>query len=67
MYRFDEYLIINLKINYGKQKMEPPREAKAGKTTGGRTIWRNLIWLIILFAYSFIGGIVFSAIEGKID
>lgn len=46
--------------------MELPKERKVEKVTGGRTIWRNIIWLIILFAYSFIGGTIFSAIEGKI-
>ncbi|EFO24826.1 hypothetical protein LOAG_03655 [Loa loa] len=47
--------------------MELSKEAKVEKATGGRTIWRNIIWLIILFAYSFIGGIIFSAIEGSND
>ncbi|VBB32112.1 unnamed protein product, partial [Acanthocheilonema viteae] len=53
-------------VNCDKQKMEQSKEA-IRKATGGRTIWRNLIWLIILFAYSFIGGTVFSAIEGNND
>lgn len=53
-------------MNYDQQKSERSKEGRrAEKTTGGRTIWRNLIWLVILFAYSFIGGIIFSAIEGK--
>ncbi|MCP9259722.1 Ion channel [Dirofilaria immitis] len=53
-----------LEANNIKQKIEQSKITKIEKTTGGRTIWRNIIWLIILFAYSFIGGIVFSAIEG---
>lgn len=39
-----------------------PSESK-----GGQTIWRNIIWLIILFIYSFIGGLAFSAIEGLVS
>ncbi|VDN60139.1 unnamed protein product [Dracunculus medinensis] len=41
------------------QQKTVPSESK-----GGQTIWRNIIWLIILFIYSFIGGLAFSAIEG---
>ncbi|VDN08099.1 unnamed protein product [Thelazia callipaeda] len=47
--------------------MELLKGMKAEEATGGRTIWRNIIWLIILFAYSLIGGILFSAIEGNYD
>ncbi|KAE9413678.1 hypothetical protein Angca_004569, partial [Angiostrongylus cantonensis] len=28
------------------------------------TLWRHIVWLIVLFAYSLLGGVVFSAIEG---
>ncbi|VDK81941.1 unnamed protein product [Litomosoides sigmodontis] len=56
-----------LEMNYDQQKSGRPKEGRAEKATGGRTIWRNLIWLTILFAYSFIGGIIFSAIEGNND
>uniref|UniRef100_A0A0R3RUT7 Ion_trans_2 domain-containing protein n=1 Tax=Elaeophora elaphi TaxID=1147741 RepID=A0A0R3RUT7_9BILA len=56
-----------MKVNNDKQEMESPKKAKDEKRKGGRTIWRNIIWLIILFAYSFIGGVVFSAIEGNND
>ncbi|VDN93307.1 unnamed protein product [Brugia pahangi] len=56
-----------LEVNCEKQKLESMKDEKIEKATGGRTIWRNIIWLIILFAYSFIGGIVFSAIEGSND
>lgn len=45
--------------------MEQRTDVKIEKASSGRTIWRNVAWLIALFAYSFIGGIIFSAIEGK--
>ncbi|VDN25515.1 unnamed protein product [Gongylonema pulchrum] len=50
-----------------RPKVKASRPVKTEEKEGGRTIWRNIIWLIILFAYSFIGGVIFSAIEGGHD
>uniref|UniRef100_A0A915B704 Potassium channel domain-containing protein n=2 Tax=Parascaris TaxID=6254 RepID=A0A915B704_PARUN len=50
-----------------KPKNTPPPQPPKRETKGGRTIWRNIVWLIILFAYSLAGGIAFSAIEGGND
>uniref|UniRef100_A0A0N5ARB2 Uncharacterized protein n=1 Tax=Syphacia muris TaxID=451379 RepID=A0A0N5ARB2_9BILA len=43
---------------------EPTPPPPPPEKTGGRTIWRNIIWQLILFVYSGIGGVAFSAIEG---
>ncbi|MFH4982652.1 hypothetical protein AB6A40_009361 [Gnathostoma spinigerum] len=53
-----------------KKKKVPVRKSKQSKRDmdakerGIATFKRNLLWLIVLFAYSFIGGVTFSAIEG---
>lgn len=43
-----------------KPKIIIPKEDKRSKT-----LWRHMIWLVVLFAYSFLGGVIFSAIEGS--
>uniref|UniRef100_A0A915PP91 Potassium channel domain-containing protein n=1 Tax=Setaria digitata TaxID=48799 RepID=A0A915PP91_9BILA len=61
---------VKFRVNQDIQQLElskKVKKAKVERAAGGRTIWRNIIWLIILFAYSFIGGIAFSAIEGNHD
>ncbi|PAV61458.1 hypothetical protein WR25_11310 [Diploscapter pachys] len=42
-----------------KPRIIIPKEDKRSKT-----LWRHMIWLVVLFAYSFLGGVIFSAIEG---
>ncbi|KHN74424.1 TWiK family of potassium channels protein 18 [Toxocara canis] len=56
-----------IEVMEDKPKVTPPPPPAKKESTGGRTIWRNIVWLIILFAYSLIGGIAFSAIEGGYD
>ncbi|KAK6026027.1 hypothetical protein OSTOST_08057 [Ostertagia ostertagi] len=45
-----------------KPKIVITKEDKRNKT-----LWRHIIWLIVLFAYSLLGGLIFSAIEGGND
>lgn len=51
------------KLQSAEKALPPPPP----EDTGGRTIWRNIVWLLILFAYSGLGGVTFSAIEGGHD
>uniref|UniRef100_A0A0K0CUX4 Ion_trans_2 domain-containing protein n=1 Tax=Angiostrongylus cantonensis TaxID=6313 RepID=A0A0K0CUX4_ANGCA len=46
--------------------LEPPKPRIVITTEDKRsgTLWRHIVWLIVLFAYSLLGGVVFSAIEG---
>ena len=45
---------------------EPPRPKIVINQEDKRkkTLWRHVTWLAILFAYSLLGGLIFSAIEG---
>ncbi|VDN25491.1 unnamed protein product, partial [Cylicostephanus goldi] len=45
-----------------KPKIVITKEDKRNKT-----LWRHIMWLIVLFAYSLLGGLIFSAIEGGND
>ncbi|CAI4231339.1 unnamed protein product [Auanema sp. JU1783] len=45
-----------------KPKIIIPKEDKRKKT-----LWRHIMWLVVLFAYSLLGGLLFSAIEGGYD
>ncbi|KAJ1348949.1 hypothetical protein KIN20_004356 [Parelaphostrongylus tenuis] len=46
--------------------LEPPKSRIVITTEDkrNRTLWRHIMWLIVLFAYSLLGGVIFSAIEG---
>lgn len=55
--------IFDTRLQTKPQEAAPPPPPP--EKTGGRTIWRNIIWQLILFVYSGIGGVAFSAIEGN--
>ncbi|VDD85593.1 unnamed protein product [Enterobius vermicularis] len=57
--------IFDTRLQTKPQEAAPPPPPP--EKTGGRTIWRNIIWQLILFVYSGIGGVAFSAIEGEHD
>ncbi|ETN71993.1 hypothetical protein NECAME_19069, partial [Necator americanus] len=44
-----------------------PRIVITKEDKRNKTLWRHIIWLIVLFAYSLLGGLIFSAIEGGND
>nr|CDJ89228.1 Ion transport 2 domain containing protein [Haemonchus contortus] len=44
-----------------------PRIVITKEDKRNKTLWRHIIWLIVLFAYSLLGGLIFSAIEGGYD
>ncbi|CAL2044679.1 hypothetical protein CAEBREN_32638 [Caenorhabditis brenneri] len=46
---------------------EKEKKAKimiANQDARNKTMWRHIAWLVILFAFSLFGGVIFSAIEG---
>lgn len=47
-------------------QLEPPKPhiVITQQDNRNKTLWRHIIWLIVLFAYSLLGGLIFSAIEG---
>ncbi|EYC31974.1 hypothetical protein Y032_0003g1337 [Ancylostoma ceylanicum] len=44
-----------------------PRIVITKEDKRNKTLWRHIIWLIVLFVYSLLGGLIFSAIEGGND
>ncbi|RCN27490.1 hypothetical protein ANCCAN_26775 [Ancylostoma caninum] len=44
-----------------------PRIVITKEDKRNKTLWRHIIWLIVLFVYSLLGGLIFSAIEGGYD
>ncbi|CAD6186684.1 unnamed protein product [Caenorhabditis auriculariae] len=50
-----------------RQRKEAEKKKKvliASRDERKKTLWRHVAWLVILFAYSLLGGLLFSAIEG---
>lgn len=47
-----------------KEKEKQAKVMIANQDARNKTMWRHMAWLIILFAFSLFGGVIFSAIEG---
>ncbi|VDL66526.1 unnamed protein product [Nippostrongylus brasiliensis] len=54
------------KIEEAEAPPEPvkPKVVITHEDKRNKTLWRHMIWLVVLFAYSLLGGLIFSAIEG---
>uniref|UniRef100_A0A1I7XMQ3 Ion_trans_2 domain-containing protein n=1 Tax=Heterorhabditis bacteriophora TaxID=37862 RepID=A0A1I7XMQ3_HETBA len=48
-----------------QQEVPRPRIIIAKEDKRHKTLWRHIMWLVVLFAYSLLGGIIFSAIESN--
>ncbi|CAB3396948.1 unnamed protein product [Caenorhabditis bovis] len=47
-----------------KEKEKRQKVKIASQDARKKTLWRHIAWLVILFAFSLFGGVIFSAIEG---
>ena len=47
-----------------KEKEKQAKIMLANQDARNKTMWRHMAWLVILFAFSLFGGVIFSAIEG---
>ncbi|PIO72645.1 Low-density lipoprotein receptor domain class A [Teladorsagia circumcincta] len=68
--KFNHVLCVR-DVELGQQFVPPeppkPKIVITKEDKRNKTLWRHIIWLIVLFAYSLLGGLIFSAIEGGND